>query len=62
MERGDMGAASPVPSPSSPPPHSPTIFEQNIFFLVKSENIHFLYVNKMWDFTLFIEQDICDEK
>ena len=32
------------------------------FFLVKLETINFLHVNKMWDFILFIEQDLSDKK
>ena len=35
---------------------------QKSFSHVKSENLKFLHVNKMWDFSLFIEQDISDKK
>ena len=43
-------------------PDSPTIFWSKIFFHVNLENIKFLHVNKMWDFSLFIEQNISDKK
>ena len=44
-------------------PHSPYRFhEQKTFFDVKSENLKFLWENNMWDLSLFIEQDIRDEK
>ena len=36
--------------------------EHNLFFDVKLGNINFLYVNNMWDYTLFIEQDLSDKK
>ena len=36
--------------------------EQKNVFHVKSENIRFLDVNNMRDFSLFIEQDISDKK
>ena len=35
---------------------------QNIFFHLKSENINVLNVKNMWDFSLFIEQDVSDKK
>ena len=54
IEQGDRGRQPPPP----PPPFS----EANFFFLVKSENITFSHVNDMWDFTLFVEQDISGKK
>ena len=36
--------------------------EQKCFFHTKSENIKFLHVSYMWDFSLFIEQDVSDKK
>ena len=35
---------------------------KKIFFQLKSENINFLNVNNIWDFSLFIEHDISDKK
>ena len=36
--------------------HTPHHFlEQEIFFLVKSENVKFLHVNNMWDFSSMIK-------
>ena len=43
-------------SPSSP------FTGASFFFHVKLENIKFLDVNNIWDFRLFIEQDISDKK
>ena len=53
-ERRARGGAT---VPSFPPPH---FLELNVFSHVKSEK--FLHVNNMWDFSLFIEQDISDKK
>ena len=47
-------------SPLPPPP--PHFQEQNFFFHVKLGNIKSLYVNNMWDYILFIEQDSSDKK
>ena len=38
------------------------ILEQKSIFHVKSENIKSLHVINIWDFGLFIEQDISDKK
>ena len=35
---------------------------KKIFFHVKSENIKCLHVDNIWDFSLFIEEDISDKK
>ena len=48
-----------APFPPIPTPH---FQEQNFFFHVKLGNIKFLYVNNMWDYSLFIEQDSSDKK
>ena len=42
------------------PPHH--FLEQTCFLYVTSENIKFLHVNNMWDFSLFIEKDTSDKK
>ena len=34
----------------------------NFFFHLKSETVKFLQVKNIWDLSLFIEQDISDEK
>ena len=52
-ERGQGGA---------PPPPRPISCSKKNFFHVKLENIHFLHVNNMRDFSLFIEQEISDKK
>ena len=45
------------------PPPSPHHFqEQKCFFHVKLRNIKFLHVNKMWDYSLLIEQDLSAKK
>ena len=41
---------------------SQCFLEQNFFSHVKSENIAFLHVNNVSDFSLFVEQDISDKK
>ena len=56
VEKGGPGGRQSPPSPP-PPPH---FLELNFFSHVKSEK--FLHVNNMWDFSLFIEQDISDKK
>ena len=43
-------------------PRLPPFSAANVFFHVNPENKKFLHVNKMWDFSLFIEQDISDKK
>ena len=43
-----------------PPPHH--FQDQKIFFHVKLGNIKFLHVSNMWDYSLFIEQDLSDKK
>ena len=45
----------------APQPHPPFPWE-NYFSLVISENIQSLDVKNMWDFSLFIEQDVSDKK
>ena len=45
----------------APQPHPPFPSE-NYFSLVISENIQSLDVKNMWDFSLFIEQDVSDKK
>ena len=59
-ERGRRGVN---PTPTAP---RKTITWNNnffsIFFHVKLKNIKFLQVSNMWDFSLFIEQDISDKK
>ena len=42
-------------------PHPPAPFP-HLFFYVKLENIKFLHVNNIWDFSLFVEEDISDKK
>ena len=42
-------------------PHPPAPFP-HLFFDVKMENIKFLHVNNIWDFSLFVEEDISDKK
>ena len=54
VEKGGPGGSD---SPLLPAPH---FLELNVFSHVKSEM--FLHVNNMWDFSLFIEQDISDKK
>ena len=47
-----------------PPPPAPTttiLWSKYFFSLLKSENIKFFHVNNMWDFSLFVEQDITDK-
>ena len=39
-----------------------TISWRKFFFHVKSETVKFLQVKNIWDSSLFIEQDISDEK
>ena len=56
VERGGQGGTPPPP----PPPHH--IQDQKIFFHVKLGNIKFLHVSNMWDYSLFIEQDLSDKK
>ena len=68
--RGQAGPPAPPPPPPPrrgrqppPPPPPPRHFvEQKFSFHAKSENIKLLHVNNMWDFSLFIEQDISDKK
>ena len=45
----------------TPAPPSPPFNGAKFFFHVKSENIKYLHVNNMWDFSLFFEQDISDK-
>ena len=42
--------------------HTHHFLERKFFFHVKSENMKFLHVNNMWDFSLFIEKGIGDKK
>ena len=45
--------------PPPPPPPRPHYFlEEKFFFHVKSENIKVLHLINIWDFGLFIEQDM----
>ena len=44
-----------------PAPHY-FVEQNNFFFYVKSEDVKFLQVNNIWDFSLFIEQDMSDKK
>ena len=37
-------------------------FRAKIFFQLKLENIKFLHVNNMWDFSLIVEQNISGKK
>ena len=60
-ERGGEGAGGDA-SPPPPPPPPRHFVEQKFSFHAKSENIKLLHVNNMWDFSLFIEQDISDKK
>ena len=54
--RREMGGGAGGGSP-------PTIsWSKNCFSHVKLENLKFLHVNNMLDFSLFIEQDISDKK
>ena len=39
----------------------PTISWENSFFQVKSEQIKFLHVKKIWNLSLFFEQDFNDK-
>ena len=43
-------------------PVSRRFLEQKFFFDLQSENIKFLYVNSIRDFSSFIEQDMSDKK
>ena len=54
VEKGGGGAGG-----GSPPTIS---WSKNCFSHVKLENLKFLHVNNMLDFSLFIEQDISDKK
>ena len=45
-----------------PPTHPPTIsWSKKKMFYVKLKNITFLHVNNIWDFSLFIKQDLSDK-
>ena len=39
----------------------PTLSWSKIFFHLNSENIKFVHVKNMWDFSLFIEQGLSDK-
>ena len=54
-ERGGRGGNSPPPCPT-------ISWSKNVFSHVKSENLKFLHVNNIRDFSLFIEQNISDKK
>ena len=47
---------------NSPPPCPTISWSKNVFSHVKSENLKFLHVNNIRDFSLFIEQNISDKK
>ena len=53
VEKGGTGGGT------SPPSHH--FLQQKFFSHFKSENLKFLHVNSMWDFSFFIEQDISDK-
>ena len=59
--RAEFDRASTLASPS-PLTTIHHFLKQKIFFHVKSENIIFLHVNNVWDFSLFIEQNIDDKR
>ena len=54
-EEGAGGAGALPPSPHH-------FLEQNFFFPGKIGKHNFLHVNTMWDFILFTEQDMSDQK
>ena len=57
--RGGAGGAP------APPPFPTMSWSKKKFFHVKLENkifVKLLHVNNMWDFSLFIEQDVGDKK